>query len=58
MLTMRLDFKGHNFNSGRCVCGLTREQYDDLGQPPCPGPQQQAPRRLPGYPMPDDAVEQ
>jgi len=54
MMIRRLDFKGHDFNRGRCVCGLTREQYDDQGQPRCPGPQQQAPRRFPGGPIPDE----
>jgi hypothetical protein len=38
MPTIRRTFNGHDFTYGSCVCGLTREHYDDIGQPLCAGP--------------------
>jgi hypothetical protein len=55
MRVRSLDFKGHNFNAGQCVCGLTREQYDDRGQPSCAGPKPAARQPLP--PMPPEIPE-
>jgi len=42
MPTIRRTFNGHDFTYGACVCGLTHEQYDDIGQPLCAGPRNAA----------------
>ena len=42
MPIIRRTFNGHDFTYGACVCGLTREQYDDIGQPLCAGPRNAA----------------
>jgi hypothetical protein len=38
----RRTFNCHDFTYGACVCGLTREQYDDIRQPLCAGPRNAA----------------
>jgi hypothetical protein len=44
MSTIKRTFNGHDFTFVTCVCGLTKDEYDDCGQPPCAGP----PEPIPG----------
>jgi hypothetical protein len=37
MTGIKRTFNGHDFTFVTCVCGLTKDEYDDCGQPPCTG---------------------
>jgi hypothetical protein len=41
MTAIKRIFNGHDFSFVTCVCGLTKDEYDDSGQPPCAGPPKQ-----------------
>jgi len=43
MIAIKRTFNGHDFTFGTCVCGLTKDEYDDSGQPPCAGPLEPVP---------------
>jgi hypothetical protein len=44
MTAITRTFNGHDFSFVTCVCGLTKDEYDDSGQPPCAGPPETDPR--------------
>lgn len=46
---------GHEFLDGRCVkCRMSREQFEDSGEPRCTG----IPPRGPQYALPDDPEDE
>jgi hypothetical protein len=45
MTAIKRTFNGHDFTFVSCVCGLTKDEYDDSGQLPCCAPPEPALRR-------------